>query len=383
MARILVLGGGFGGISAAIGLRERLDEAHTVTLIDDKGSFMMGLSKLWALDGRRTIKEGRRDLDALKNRGIDVVKANVDRIDLQERTVDAGGQDRSWDHLIVALGARLAPEHTPGFDAAHNLYDPEGVTRFGEDLRAMKKGRLLIAVCAMPFKCPPAPYEASMIAHQMFTDMGVRDDIEITLTTPEPKPLPIAGADCSGGLLDHIKQRNIHYKPAHRPARFDADAQQVVYDNDHVEEYDLLAAVPVHKVPQVVVDAGLAPGDGWVKVDPATLATAHENVWAIGDVNAIPTPVGKPLPKAGVFAEAQGKVVAHNLANLLEGKQADARFDGVGYCFIETGDGRATAIRGDFFAQPEPFLELRPPDEAALDEKKAFEQDRLRQWFGN
>lgn len=382
MNRVLVLGGGFGGISAALELRKKLPREENVTLIDDQGSFLMGLSKLWALDGRRPIQKGRRRLDTLKDRGVEVVHGSVEQIDLEEQTVTVGDVNHPWERLVVALGARLAPEATSGSQAAFNLYDGDGVTAFARELETFDQGRLLIAVCGMPFKCPPAPYEATMIAHNLLKERGVRDDVEITLTTPEPKPLPIAPDDCSGDLRHYLSERDIHYAPAHRPTRVDPLEKNVVYENGNKQEFDLLAIVPVHKVPDVVVRSGLAEEGGWVQADPATLATKHKNVWAIGDVTAVPTPGGKPLPKAGVFAEAQGKVVAHNIANELQGKKADARFDGHGHCYIETGDGRATAIEGNFFAQPAPLLQLKPPSEDAMKGKKEFEKERLDEWFG-
>jgi sulfide:quinone oxidoreductase len=381
MARILVLGGGFGGISSALTLVSELGDAHEVTLVDDGPSFMMGLAKLWALDGRRSLAAGRRPRADLARHGVKVVEATVAGIDVAERTVQAGGKTLPWDRLIIALGARLAPEATPGFEAAHDLYDPHAVERLGRDLQSVKAGRVLFAVCGMPFKCPPAPYEAAMIAHSLLLRQGVRDHVTLTLSTPEPKPLPIAPDTCSGDLKEYLAQRDIAYHPSHRPIRIEAESREVVYENGARLGFDVLAAVPVHKAPRVVEAARLTGESGWIPVDAATLRTKHEDVYAVGDVTGLMTPSGKPLPKAGVFAEAQGRVVARNIARGLRGETPDARFDGRGYCFIETGDGRATKIEGDFFASP-PSLVLEAPSETAYDAKRRFEAERLAAWFG-
>jgi sulfide:quinone oxidoreductase len=118
-----------------------------------------------------------------------------------------------------------------------------------------------------------------------------------------------------------------------------------------------------------------------VPVDRATLATRHERVLAIGDVAAIKLPVGLPLPKAGVFAHAEAKVVAHNIAAELTGRGAPAAFDGVGYCFVEMGDGVAAYAKGNFYAEPAPAMTLRSPSRLWHWGKIYFEKWWLRRWF--
>jgi len=97
---------------------------------------------------------------------------------------------------------------------------------------------------------------------------------------------------------------------------------------------------------------------GWVPVDKRTLQTGYENVYAIGDVTAIILPNGKPLPKAGVFADGQAHVVARRIADEIRGVGARAEFDGLGFCWIETGGGSAGFASGDFYAEPDPVVPL-------------------------
>ena len=110
-----------------------------------------------------------------------------------------------------------------------------------------------------------------------------------------------------------------------------------------------------------MVEAGLAPAGGWVKVDPKTLATTFERVWAVGDVTGIPLANGKALPKAGVFAEGQADVVARNIAALVRGAAPTAQFSGEGACFVEMGGGRAGFATGNFYATPDPVVRLKTP----------------------
>jgi len=98
-----------------------------------------------------------------------------------------------------------------------------------------------------------------------------------------------------------------------------------------------------------------------VSVDRYTLETGFPRVYALGDVVSIPLTVGKPLPKAGVFAHGEGEVVARNIARAITGAGAAARFDGHGECFIEIGGGKAGFGSGNFYAEPKPMVTLRGP----------------------
>jgi sulfide:quinone oxidoreductase len=153
----------------------------------------------------------------------------------------------------------------------------------------------------------------------------------------------------------------IGYHPEHQVTRADASSRRLEFANGSRAEYDLLAYVPPHRPPRVVRESGLLGESGWVSTDRHTMETRFPGVYAIGDVVSIPLALGKPLPKAGVFADGQAKVAARNIARAIMGRGAPARFEGHGECFIETGGGRAGFGAGDFYAEPLPRVTLRPP----------------------
>jgi sulfide:quinone oxidoreductase len=156
----------------------------------------------------------------------------------------------------------------------------------------------------------------------------------------------------------------------------------VKFADDTEIAFDLLFAIPPHRCPQVLVDAGLAPEGGWVGVDPATLRTPFEGVHAIGDCTVIKLANGLPLPKAGLFAEAEGYAVAERIAASISGRSTDAHFSGDGTCFAEVAGGRAIEITGGFLADP-PVIEIAKPSADHMAGKVAFERDRLTAWFGS
>ena len=189
----------------------------------------------------------------------------------------------------------------------------------------------------------------------------------------------VAGPTVSGAVTQLLTARGITYRPGHQItgvepqlARF-ADGQNV--------PFDLLAYMPPIAAPTVVGASGLAGPGGWIEADRHTLRTGFPGVYAIGDNVQITLAMGKPLPRAGVFAHAQGLVVADTIAATILGRPAPAGFDGHGGCFIETGDAPPRNGSGHFNPEPPPRDPLRPPGRALHLGKVAFEQNVLRRWL--
>jgi sulfide:quinone oxidoreductase len=379
---VLVLGGGIGGVVAASRLRRALPHAHRVVLVERESAHLFQPSLLWLMLGWRRPAQISRPLAALSRRGIEVVRGNVERIDAARRAVTVDGQEHVADYLVIALGAELAPEMVPGLSSSgHNLYSLAGAEALCEARRRFRAGRLVVLVCGMPFKCPAAPYEAAMLLEYDCRQRGVRDAVSLDLYTPEPGPMPAAGPEVSAQVRQMVEAKGIRYHPGHSVTQVEADKRRITFANGVNAEYDLLAYVPPHRAPPAVHAAGLCGASGWVAVDRATLATPFAGVYAIGDVTGIPLTIGKPLPKAGVFAHGQAEVVAHNIAAEILGQNPDARFLGHGACFVETGDGRAGFGSGNFMAEPAPAVKLRRPSRLLRLGKVAYEKYWLFRWF--
>jgi sulfide:quinone oxidoreductase len=159
------------------------------------------------------------------------------------------------------------------------------------------------------------------------------------------------------------------------------DAKALAFANGARASFDLLAYVPPHRVPKVARDAGLAGESGWIPVDRHTMETRFPGVFAIGDMTGIPLKLGKPLPKAGVFAHGEAEVVAANIARAITGKGKAARFEGHGECFIEAGDGKAGFGSGNFYAEPTPEVKLYEVGRQWHAAKVLFEKTWMRRWF--
>ena len=374
----LVLGGGVGGVTAANELRGLLGREHRVILVERRRDHLFAPSFLWLMVGDRRREQVARDLRSLLRSGVELVEGEISQIDTERRAVVAGDRELSYDALVIALGAELAPEAFPGYaEAAHNFFDLEGASRLAEALQTFAGGRVAIAVTTLPYKCPAAPYEAALLIEDALRGRRVRDRSEVAIFTPEPQPMPVAGPVLGAAVSALLAERKIALHTARPLTAVDPARRELIFADGARERFDLLAAVPPHRAPEVVRRSALANENGWIPVDARTLRTRFPDTYAIGDVTTITLPNGKPLPKAGVFAHGEALVVAREIAASLIGRSA-ASFDGAGYCWVELGGGRAAFAEGDFYATPAPAIRLRAPNAAWHLGKVAFE----RSWMG-
>lgn len=365
---IAVLGGGVGGLVAANELRRLLPSQHRVVLIEKNLQHAFAPSFLWVMVGDRRPEQVARDLRALTYPGVEVIQAEVVAIDPDAQRVETTQQPISYDYLVIALGAEYAPETIPGLEpAAHTFYTWVGSATLSGALRSFPDtgGTVAVVVTALPYKCPGAPHEGAMLIADYFRRRGLASKVRVHLYTPEPQPMPVAGPALGEAVKEMLQRRGVAFHPVQKLAAVDGAAKELHFDGGARVEFDLLVAIPPHRSPRVVRDAGLTNESGWIPVDRATLRTRSEHVYAVGDVTAIPIPGRwKPdmpmmLPKAGVFAHVQGLVIARRIAAEIMRAPAEAAFDGNGYCMLEAGEAMAGFAFGNFFATPTPEVHLR------------------------
>jgi sulfide:quinone oxidoreductase len=376
----LILGGGFGGLTVSTELKRLLGAQHEVVLVDRKEHFSMGLRKLWELVGHATIADGSRSRDVLRDRGILVVRGEIQEIDPLARSAQVDGNTIEADYLVVALGAVSRPDLVPGLaEHGHDVWDIAGIPAATEALARFDGGRIAILIAGAPYPCPPAPYECAIHVHEHLRGRGLRDRSEIVVSTVQPMLMPNAGREGSAWMGEQLTRREIDHQVASKVERIDPG--RIVFTESELE-FDLLITVPPHRVPDVAKASGLTGEGEWITVDPATLETSHPSVFGIGDVTQIPLANGLPLPKAGVIAELEGMRVAAAIAADAQGGDPPPPFDGRGACFIEMGTAEAALVDGDWYATPEPLVTIAEPAAAHAAEKRLFETERLGRWFG-
>lgn len=379
---VLILGAGVGGVVAAYHLRKLLPSKDKIIIFDREANHLFAPSLLWLMIGDRRPEKISRPIDRLSRKGITVVRGEIEKIDPASRTVIVQGKTYHGDAMIISLGAEYNDDAIPGLSkAGYNLYTIDGATRIRDAWKTFSGGKVIILTAAPAYKCPAAPYEAALLADYHLERLGIRDKCEINVYAAEPGPMGTAGPQVSAAVKQMIEGRGIKYFPSHQVTEADPTKKILRFASGAEVSFDLLIYIPPHRAPKVIREANLTSDSGWISVDRHKFTTQFPGVYAIGDVTSVPLKIGRPLPKAGVFAHAQAEVVAHNIAAEWSENSERKSFDGHGQCFIEIGHHRAGIGKGNFYAEPSPAVDVKEPSVRWHLGKIAFEKYWLWKWF--
>jgi sulfide:quinone oxidoreductase len=372
---VVILGAGFAGLELSARLSESLADEVEVTLIDQSDAFSFGFSKLDILLGRKTTAEVRLPYENISLKGVDFRQERVSSIDPEKRRVTTDTASFDADILVVALGADYDFAATPGFaEGGVEYYSVAGAERMRDVVLEFDSGKVLIGILGHPFKCPPAPFEGALLLHDQFVERGIRDAVEIRVVGPLSAPVPIT-KEVSQSILDALTERDIEFVPNQQIVEVDAQRNEARLESSESIPFDLFVGIPVHRAPAVVESCGLSV-NGWVPVEKTNLATRFPDVYAVGDVTAL------PMAKAGVFAEAAARVVADDIAARLHGGNLERPYEGAGTCYIEFGGGTVGMVEANFFGGPTPTARLVGPSRELAADKVAFASTRRERWFG-
>lgn len=373
--RVLVLGAGFGGLELTTRLSEEFGDSVDIVLVDQSDGFVFGFSKLEVMFGRALPDGVRHPYAGMVKPGVRFVQSTVRSINPVEKRVETDAGTFEADVLVIALGADLHPNATPGLvDGGHEFYTEAGAFALRDVLSGFQGGRVVVGVTSLPFKCPPAPSETALLMHDFLTERGLRDRSRISLVMPLGVPIP-PSPPASEALLVAFAERGIDWRPDRLVRELDVARKVALLSDGDEIPYDLFLGVPVHRVPAVVEESGMTV-DGWIPVDPLTLETAFPGVYAVGDVTSVGT------PKAGVFAERQAGVVAERISAQLRGIAPSSQYDGFGMCYLEFGRAMVARVDVTFLSGKAPVGGLEGPTPALAAEKIEFGTTRVRRWFG-
>lgn len=377
MRQLMILGGGTAGTMVANKLLKRLGRDHwQITVVDhsELHLYQPGLLLLpfGAYQPEQLVKS-RREVLA---RGVELVLGEVDRVDAAADTVLlADGRVLAYDYLVVATGTMPRPDQTPGMlgplwrKSIFDFYTLDGATALAAALDRFDGGRFVVHIVDMPIKCPVAPLEFAFLAEAYFRHRGIRDRVEMVYATPLPGAFtkPIASAEL-GAMLD---ERKIAVEPDFMVEHIDPDTSTLVSYDEREIPFDLLVTVPLNMGADFIARSGLGDELNYVPVDKHTLlAKGHDNIFALGDANNIPT------SKAGSVAHFSIEVFVGNFLDHIDGKPMTGSFDGHANCFIESGDGQALLIDFNYDTEPLPGTYPIP----GVGPMRLLRQSRLNHW---
>jgi sulfide:quinone oxidoreductase len=352
MKNLLILGAGTAGTMMANHLRKKVKGDWKITIVDQypKHYYQPGfLFMPFGLYSAADVVKPKRDFIP---RGVDYVEARIDRIDAEgNRVLLASGVALDYDLLIIATGAKTAPDQTEGMlgsdwrKRVFDFYTFEGASALHHALRDWKGGRLVVHISEMPIKCPVAPLEFAFLADWWLTERGLRDRTELIYVTPLPgaftKPI------CSQALGYMLEEKRIKVVTDFNIGSVDTGNHRIVSWDEKQVPYDLLVTVPTNMGDAVIERSGLGDELNFVATDQRTLQSKqHENIFVIGDATDV------PASKAGSVAHFESEVLTRNVLHAMRGEPLEREFDGHANCFIESGYGKAFLLDFNYELQP-------------------------------
>jgi sulfide:quinone oxidoreductase len=348
-ARVVVLGGGVGGTLVANLLDKELGKEAHVTVVDPTGMHDYQPGYLYVALGEASGHWLSRDERTLLRKGVDLAIEEAVRIHPEAQTVQlARGGSLEYDYLVIATGARLMHDAIPGLaEGSFGFYSLGDAERLREELRRFTGGRLLIGVAGIPYKCPPAPVEFTMMVEEYFRKKGIREKSSVTLLSPLNRAFTIESA--SKLIQPIMDDRGIELETFFNVETVQPSEGTVSSLEGDTKEYDLLVLVPPHRGAQVVIDSGLGDASGWLPTDKHTLnVDGHDRIFGLGDATNL------PISKSGSTAHFEAPVIASRIVSMVNGTAPKENYGGRVMCFLETGNGQATALRFDYEHPPVP-----------------------------
>lgn len=344
-ARIVIIGGGFGGATAARMLKRLLPNA-TITLIEKNSQYSACPFSNLVIGGQRDLSEQRFSYDALEATGVEIINAIASDIDAASKTVTINGDSAiTYDKLILSPGVDIRWNAIEGYDEAAAQHFPHAwkagtqTELLRQQLDAMSDGEtVLMSAPSAPYRCPPGPYErASLIAHYLKTQK------------PKSKLIVLDAKDQFSKMALFQEAWALHY-PDHlewRGAaddgavnRVDAARKTVFTDFDQISA-GVINIIPPQKAGLIADRAGVSDATGWCPIDPLSFESRLQpDIHVIGDAT-----IAAPMPKSAFSANLQAKVCAISIARTLSGLPVEPTTL-ANTCYSYTTPNEAISIAG-------------------------------------
>ncbi len=378
---IVVLGGGIGGVVTARELRRHLGMRHRILVVDKNPYHDFPPSFPWLLIGWRVPEALRKPLSLLEKYAIEVKRGSVEEIDVSREVVVVGNETIPYDYLVIAMGGVSSPSAIPGWgDGCYSLASAENAAALGSRLAATEQERIAIVNADESGLYPPLAYETAFLLESYLSRKG-RRGMRIDLFSPEPSPLQLFQEVTSSAIDRLLHERSIRFHAGKKLSGIRENGRKIFFEDGSSAECDLLLCIPPLHPPEAIAQAGLRDSSGWLPVDRATLQMRAPRCFAVGDVACVTSPEGVVLPKLGAYAASQAEVVAGAIAHELGAHVTVKKFDGIGYCFIETGNGRAAYVSASYFTTPSPVISYHEPNVTYHWGKVVFEKYWMWRWL--
>ncbi len=353
MKHLVILGAGTAGTMMANHLNHHLKKPDwQISIIDEREEHHYQPGYLFLPFGIYSPDDIIKSIEDFIPKQVELVKGKIDKVLPKENKVQmADGKELQYDVLIIATGAKIAPEETEGMKGSEwqksvfDFYTFEGSLALRDKLRDWQGGKLVVHITEMPIKCPVAPLEFAFLADSFFKHKHMRDKVEITYVTP------LSGAFTkpkATEALEHLlHDKNINIESDFAIENVDNEKKEIVDYGGRTIPFDILVTVPTNKGDEVIERSGMGDDLNYVPTHKATLQSKeYSNVFVLGDASNI------PASKAGSVAHFEAEILTDNILHFVKGEPLKEEFDGHANCFIETGNGKALLIDFNYTHEP-------------------------------
>jgi sulfide dehydrogenase [flavocytochrome c] flavoprotein subunit len=346
--RVVVVGGGYGGTIAAKYVR-MLDNSIEVVMVERNKQFIScPFSNFYIAGITSDMNALTIDYDRLAaNHGIKMVYAEVTAIDPAAKKVVTSAGTLAYDRLIVSPGIDFRTEEIEGYDAKTPEIIPHAwkagaqSTLLRNQLQSMKDGgTVIMSMPLTPYRCPPGPYERScLIANYLKTHKP-----KSKLILLDANPDVVSKKPLFTKAWSTYYKNNFQYIGAKKVTQVNVAGKSVSIEGVEDFKGDVINLIPPQRAANIVVAAGLVGDDKkWCPVDAVSFqSTKHPGIHVIGDATALPSE-GPPMPKSGYSANAQAKVCAQNVVNLMNGKEP-VEFSGINVCYSALNEHESVSV---------------------------------------
>lgn len=353
MKRVLILGAGTAGTMMANHLRHELSASEwEIDIIDEREEHYYQPGYLFLPFDIYEPEDIVKPIKDFIPKGVNLIQDQIDRVVPAEQYVSMTNGDRlRYDILIIATGAKIAPEETEGMLGAEwqksvfDFYTFEGALALRNKLREWPGGKLVVHITEMPIKCPVAPLEFAFLADSYFKHKHLRDKVDITFVTP------LSGAftkpKATAALQHLLDEKHIRIESDFAIESIDNENKTIIDYGGRSIPFDLLVTVPTNKGDELLARSGMGDDLNYVPTDKATLQSkAWPNIFVLGDATNI------AASKAGSVAHFEAEILTENIRRFIAGEPLKAEFDGHANCFVETGNGKALLIDFNYTHEP-------------------------------
>ncbi len=352
MQKIVIVGGGFSGISVANKLaRKTKSKKVNITLIEPKDLNYYEPEYLFWVFKEKKISKFAKPIYSVLSKKVNWLHASATKIDDTKKMIElSNGETIHYDYLVIATGASMEEEKigTYGKNGLYHFYLPSASLQLQEGLKNFQGGTIVISPSTVPYKCPPAIPEFALLLDNYLKSKNIRDKTTIKYLYPLMRPYPTPGV--ADKVAELFEKRGIEFVEFFNYESVDVENKKVISLEGEEIDFDMLVLIPPHEGHKVIKESGLGDREGFVPTDRHTLKVIDKDkMYAIGDCSNL------PVSKSGAVSHFSSKALVNNIKAELKGKEPIHKYKGLTICFVVTSFRRSMLLFFSYNFPPRKF----------------------------